>query len=48
MLALKVFYCKRFSLKIANKSDNKELKDCKFVRKRNIAKHVMKKYRSKR
>ena len=47
-VSLSTIYCERFSFKITNKSCNKELKYCKFTRKINKAKHVMKKDHSKR
>ena len=34
-------YCQRFSLKITNKSCNKEIKYCKLMRKKNKGKHIM-------
>ena len=40
-------YCEKFSLKIASKSCNKGLKYCKFTRKRNRTKHVVKEDHSK-
>ena len=41
-------YSERFSLRITNNPCNKGLKYCKFTRKRNKAKHVMKNDHSKR
>ena len=38
-----LWYCKRFSLKITNKSCNNRLKYCKFTRKIIKGKHVVKK-----
>ena len=44
----KTIYCKRFSVKITNKSCNKGLKYCIFTTKKNKGKHLMKKDHSKR
>ena len=41
-------YCERFSLNISNKPCNKGLKYCKFERKRNRAKDIIKKGNSRR